>query len=389
MMDDTTTELHLYAVPAGRVFMFAPAYVGEMFDLSHIPTEVPLKLEVLSLSPVLFEIYDFFSHKEGDILIDHILNEEDENMKLKRSSTGATGYTVNSQRTSEGGFDTTSPIAVELKKRCFELLGFDAYDETFADGLQILRYNQTGGYIDHEDYLDDPSDTEEHNYKSAGIGTNRFATVLLYFNDIPENSGGETVFTQVWPPTQAENDHVPLDRAIEQFRETPYAEQIKEGSWEERLSAQCKTKLAITPKATRAVLFYSQKADGSLDTLSKHGGCPVLNGTKWAANLWVWSGPMNGPHAPVDHENVENNMRAGRPTAHPQAVTAIFRNVNRLPEFDEAELYFGEDFWGSLGKDSEQVNINSFYGHKWEVYVGEELVKTFDVGYGTPKYFDL
>ena len=103
-------------------------------------------------------------------------------MKLKRSSTGATGYTVNPQRTSEGGFDTRSPHAIKLKTRCFNMLGFEEYDEVFADGLQILRYNQTGGYIDHEDFLDDNNPKEEHDYDSSGIGTNRFATVLMYFN---------------------------------------------------------------------------------------------------------------------------------------------------------------------------------------------------------------
>ena len=46
-------------------------------------------------------------------------------MKLKRSSTGATGYTVNPQRTSEGGFDTRSPHAIKLKTQCFNMLGFE------------------------------------------------------------------------------------------------------------------------------------------------------------------------------------------------------------------------------------------------------------------------
>ena len=27
---------------------------------------------------------------------------------------------------------------------------------------------------------------------------------------------------------------------------------------------------------------------------SEHGGCPVLEGTKWAANLWVWNGRRYG-----------------------------------------------------------------------------------------------
>ena len=34
------------------------------------------------------------------------------------------------------------------------------------------------------------------------------------------------------------------------------------GSWQETLTAQCKSKLAVKPKKTRAVLFYSQLPDG-------------------------------------------------------------------------------------------------------------------------------
>ena len=137
---------------------------------------------MLSIEPRVFEVHNLFTKEESDKVIEHMLAETDENMRLKRSSTGATGYTVNPHRTSEGGFDTTSPHAVEIKTRCFKMLGFQEYKEEFADGLQILRYNQTGGYIDHEDYLDVNGHNEEHNYDTTGIGTNRFATVLMYYN---------------------------------------------------------------------------------------------------------------------------------------------------------------------------------------------------------------
>lgn len=49
--------------------------------------------------------------------------------------------------------------------------------------------------------------------------------------------------------------------------------------------------MSVKPLKAEAVLFYSQHPDGRLDLSSLHGGCPVLQGTKWAANLWVWNGP--------------------------------------------------------------------------------------------------
>jgi hypothetical protein len=59
--------LHLYAVPAGRVFMFAPNYIGEIITLPHVrggDPSLPVYLRVLSLSPLVFDLVNFFS-KEG------------------------------------------------------------------------------------------------------------------------------------------------------------------------------------------------------------------------------------------------------------------------------------------------------------------------------------
>jgi len=68
-----------------------------------------------------------------------------------------------------------------------------------TDGLQVLRYNQTMAYIDHMDWIDDLRKKEEHNYDSMRLGSNRFATILLYFTDINEEAGGQTVFTKALP----------------------------------------------------------------------------------------------------------------------------------------------------------------------------------------------
>lgn len=39
---------------------------------------------------------------------------------------------------------------------------------------QVLRYNQSQAYVVHYDYLES---AEGHDFKSEGLGTNRFATV--------------------------------------------------------------------------------------------------------------------------------------------------------------------------------------------------------------------
>mmetsp|Transcript_50011 Transcript_50011/g.150449 ORF Transcript_50011/g.150449 Transcript_50011/m.150449 type:complete len:346 (-) Transcript_50011:820-1857(-) len=177
--DDTcsapTREMDLYAVPAGRVFMFAPAYVGETFELPHVnvASGKPVSLEVLSLSPRVFDVKNFYSREESAEIVTKALAEKSESHRIKRSSTGATGYNVNSRRTSENGFDTQGRVAMEVKRRCLDVLGFDEYVESMTDGLQVLRYNKTTAYVPHLDWIDDPGRRQEHNFDSAGIGSNR------------------------------------------------------------------------------------------------------------------------------------------------------------------------------------------------------------------------
>ena len=120
-----------------------------------------MTLETLSIQPRVFKIHNFFSTDEADFIIDYSLKITDENNKLRRSSTGVNGYTVNSVRTSDNAFDSTSHIATSLRKRGFSLLGQPSFDEELADGLQVLRYNQSTAYISHLDWIDGNS---EHDY---------------------------------------------------------------------------------------------------------------------------------------------------------------------------------------------------------------------------------
>lgn len=136
--------------------------------------------------------------------------------------------------------------------------------------------------------------TTRYNYDSAGKGGNRYATALFYLNDLGEGHGGETVFPESWPTHQPEEEHVDLDKALEALRASGDASGLKEGSMEEEMVAQCRSKLAVKPKKGKAIMFYSQLPDGSPDQSSLHGGCPVLSGVKYAANLWIWSLPRNG-----------------------------------------------------------------------------------------------
>ena len=99
-------------------------------------------------------------------------------------------------------------------RRSFSLLGFDEYYESFADGLQVLRYNESKAYTPHHDYFSGYFPNDYHDYDSTHVGTNRFATILLYMNGVGKDGqgeaieGGETVFPDVTPEGSLSKEQV-------------------------------------------------------------------------------------------------------------------------------------------------------------------------------------
>jgi hypothetical protein len=94
------------------------------------------------------------------------------------------------------------------------------------------------------------------------------------------------------------------------------------------------------------------------------------------ANLWVWNAPRGGfPGAPVNREVVERNRAAGKVQDQGQK-KASFTNSQQNEHMRDAKLYFEDTYWGELGFGSSALHVNTYPGHKWNVKVGEEVVKT-------------
>ena len=168
--------------------MFAPKFVGERFELAHVDNSdsEPVWLEVLSISPRVFEVHNFFTPNEATDLIEKpLLAESHDGYKVQNNFVA---------HTSESFYDASSPTAVAVKKRCVKTLGYDHYDEGITDGLEILRYNQTQAYAPHMDGVMDNQRVKDHDFFSHELGTNRISTMLLYFSNLPENAGGQTLF---------------------------------------------------------------------------------------------------------------------------------------------------------------------------------------------------
>ena len=90
-------------------------------------------------------------------------------------------------------------------------------------------------------------------------GKNRLATIFWYMSTV---GGGETNFPRAGGKPAPHN------------------------------AADCSFGLSVAPEKGKVILFYSMDGGGGLDYYSLHAGCPVLSGTKWAANKWLWNKPQ-------------------------------------------------------------------------------------------------
>ena len=172
---------HIYAVPAGRVFFFAPSHVGEIFELAHVRDSMGrnLVLQTLSVEPKVFDIYHFFSQDERQTILQEAMLESSDTHKFQPSRTGSANATSYSKRTSETCWVSKTDTAMAIKTRGFHLLGFEDYRPELSDGLQVLRYNTSKAYTPHLDYLKDRKGTNPYDFETAGKGGNRFATILV------------------------------------------------------------------------------------------------------------------------------------------------------------------------------------------------------------------
>jgi hypothetical protein len=138
---DLKPDNNVFIVPRGRLFMMPTKTVGYKTEIFHLPkpTGLPLILETLSIEPRIFKLYNFFTSAEADELIAHALSATDELYRLKRSTVTVGNADVqDTYRTSENAFDTSSTVSIQLKHRLFDLLGIFPYDESYADGIQVV-----------------------------------------------------------------------------------------------------------------------------------------------------------------------------------------------------------------------------------------------------------
>ncbi|KAH9184755.1 hypothetical protein AeNC1_013268 [Aphanomyces euteiches] len=332
--DDIQPNDRLYLVAPELHFVWPFVKFGHRVTVeSHqSPTGKPITIESYNESPRVFLIHDFFSPEEADGLIERILAIDNEKLKLQRSGvgTGQGKKQYSDTRTSENAFDSVSPIAVTINKRAFDLLRMGEFQDELADGLQLLRYQQKQAYIPHHDYFENTPKVK-WNWNPKTGGSNRFATVFLYLSNVTR--GGQTVFPFADMPEGIDHSTPPSDEEMSIF---------EKGTWEYKMVKQCYSKLASYPRKAHAVLFYSQKGNSELDPKSEHGGCPVLEGTKWGANLWVWNKRRFGLDASTINMDFINNL------------------------LEPVDLYWSTTYMTRIPADS-RTNYNTYDDHEWTI----------------------
>jgi len=258
---------------------------------------------------------------------------------------------VESLRTSASAFDSESEVAKRVLIRAFDVTRVP-YQESLADGLQILQYKEGQAYVAHTDWfpVDTGNNVQNFNTEVPG-GSNRFATVFLYLWSPP--SGGYTVF-----PEASLEESVKDSAFVSTGKNPAAAEQARklakmhynQSDWEMKLVEQCYSKLAVKPVHLGAALFYHQEPmTGKLLTEATHGACPSLTGTKWGANLWIW----NTARHLSDDSKVES-------------VHATFKN----DEADALDLQWSTDEgheWVLFGTcpSAHSLKANTYSSHWW------------------------
>ena len=137
-----------------------------------------------------------------------------------------------------------SPETLKIAKKIAKKI---KCDYKHFENYQVIHYNESEEYRYHYDAYDinDKEKYEKFCGGESGRG-NRLRTVLVYLNDVEK--GGGTGFDNL----------------------SEYGEPIQ-----------------VQAKKGRMVVFTNVNDDGTLNTKSRHAGLPVIQGEKWAFNLWL------------------------------------------------------------------------------------------------------
>jgi prolyl 4-hydroxylase len=242
----------------GGYFIWPGISIGYKRELPDISGIGSITLITLSLQPLLFELSGFLTLEECDHIRTIALPFLQPSPVSKMDHDIDKAHT--NWRTSHNCFldSYNDPILQAIDERVIQVTKASLKHQEAA---QVLRYELGQRYSAHHDYFPPQFYQSPENSGTLamldGGRNNRYITVFWYLSDVEE--GGETIFPR------AGGKPSPTD-----FND-------------------CINGLKVTPKEGKAIMFYSMTPEGQFDEYSLHGACPVIKGTKWAANKWIWT----------------------------------------------------------------------------------------------------
>lgn len=157
------------------------------------------------------------------------------------------------------------------------------------------------------------------------------------------------------------------------YDDLDYIPEFSIGSWERSLQDQCLHRFTVRPQRLEALIFYVQKPNGLPDTQALHASCPVIQGQKYLAAMWVWNGPKAGSWT--------RNADSGRYEKPPVlAVSASFEVLDLL----YAKLYWEDQIWDEL-LPGRPVKVNTYAGQTWKIMIGEDIVASWVMNSEEPR----
>ena len=190
-------------------------------------------MKVVNDSPKVYTIDNFLTDEECQ----HFINISKDKIKPALVSGDKEGF-VSNGRTGQNHWvlHNTDNITKRIGEKIAEQVGIPLEN---AEAYQVIYYDKTQEYRQHYDgWLFDGSEKSRRNMKYGG---QRMKTALVYLNDL--EAGGGTKFT--------------------------------------------KLNLEVNPEKGKLLVFENvHSGTNKRHELSEHAGMPVIEGEKWALNLW-------------------------------------------------------------------------------------------------------
>ena len=236
------------------------------------------KITIASWEPRILVVDDFMTAEEADHMVSTIGSGKRLGSTAVVTTSGGAAVLANTVTSKIGTFPGNDPVIDRINDRISQL---SFIPKDWGEPLHVLHYDPGQYFRGHLDV----------HAKPGRRTSTRVATCFLYLSDV--ESGGETHFPLA---KKAGGGRDPVPKTCEgmegkdaTLQGKDALDQYYDGSEFFSPTPEELAELGVTvlPKKGRAVLWWNKKKEGGPDWRSRHVGCPLIAGEKWAATRWI------------------------------------------------------------------------------------------------------